>query len=301
VIDPEDFVDNTTCDTFTNGSVTLTYPNSVLALVKSDLEYWADDLSKAQPLRFTLNFWENDTDVRRYRDAVEYCKALNLSRTLPFSSPFTSIHPPTHTNPHICSGDSISRAYGLEAILFHLNSTYSASTASYSFTGYRNSTQSSQLLQFAHPQCTSSSPVVFDGGLIEPGTDWSPRLVPTPKDYPRVTARFDSRAAEFEITATLGTYTAGRGTGASVSGQGSVPKSFLGGDVRIRFQGTLDAARSDELLANPGNGTPLWRPTLGFEKALDGSVIKTSGGAGVSAGWTAGVGLLAVLIVFGGL
>jgi hypothetical protein len=88
-----------------------------------------------------------------------------------------------------------------------------------------------------------------------------------------MTARFHNQAAAFETMATLSTYTAGRGAG---------PTSHLGGDVTIRFEGRLDGARrSDELLANLTNRMPVWRPTLGFEKALNGSKITTSGDAGV--------------------
>lgn len=70
MIEPGSFVANTTCDTFTNGTVTIRYPNSVLGLIKSDLEYWSDDISKAEPLGFELNFWDNGTDVYHYNDAV---------------------------------------------------------------------------------------------------------------------------------------------------------------------------------------------------------------------------------------
>ena len=118
--------------------------------------------------------------------------------------------------------------------------------------------------------------------------------MPTPRDYPRVTARFDNETAALEITGTIGTYTAGRGTG---------PTSYLGGDVTIRFEGRRDDARSDVLEASHGDGTPVWRATLGVERTLDGDKVggSASEAAGVRAEWTVGAVLMVGFFVFGGL
>jgi hypothetical protein len=130
---------------------------------------------------------------------------------------------------------------------------------------------------------------VFDGGLIQPGHDWAPRKMPNATDYPRVTGQFDNRTVSFEIKATLGANTASRGSG---------PQSYLGGEVTIKFEGKLDEARSDELQANPNNGTPIWKPTLGLEKTLNGSKVATSEGTSVRSEWTLGAVLLAGLFIF---
>lgn len=71
-----------------------------------------------------------------------------------------------------------------------------------------------------------------------------------PEIAPTISGRFDNKSASFAL---MGLY------------QASLPdEPRWAGPISISFLGSVDSARSDELLA--GN-QPAWNPTLGFSKS----------------------------------
>ena len=75
-----------------------------------------------------------------------------------------------------------------------------------------------------------------------------------PEIAPTISGRFDNKSASFAL---MGLY------------QASLPdEPRWAGPISISFLGSVDSARSDDLLA--GN-QPAWNPTLGFSKSDSGA------------------------------
>lgn len=57
-IEPQDFVDDTECDTFSPGPIEVSYENSLLAIVKSN----PYDLDKNE-VTFSLKYWDKSLNI----------------------------------------------------------------------------------------------------------------------------------------------------------------------------------------------------------------------------------------------
>jgi hypothetical protein len=147
-----------------------------------------------------------------------------------------------------------------------------AENASYSFTGYRNYSIAPQNLLFTGPQCFAASLTTakYNGILLEfdPDEENGSRVNLTVGGPPTVSARFDGKSASLEIKGMLSS---------SSKKEGANDVVYLGGPITISFLGSIDDSRSDELLSNSLNGTPIWNETLGYSKLLSGEEVKKEG------------------------
>lgn len=136
---------------------------------------------------------------------------------------------------------------------WNLNATHISDT-SYSFTGKRNNaTTSHESFKFNYKSCNDSSDSTYSGIVLEPG-DAKSRFGKMPEIAPTISGRFDNKSASFALT---GLY------------QASLPdEPRWAGPISISFLGSVDSARSDELLSGK---QPAWNPTLGFSKSDSGA------------------------------
>lgn len=155
----------------------------------------------------------------------------------------------------------------------------------YSFTGYRNSTTSPQWLRFNYTGCAGRALALYNGTMA--GAQPSASSNVSLNSEPRVSGRFSNDSAWLEMT---GVY-----RGQSVAG------SVLAGDVTISFNGTIDEVRSDGLVPNTHDSTPIWRSTLGYDKDLTGQrpLAQQGTGSSVRARWGPTVGVLGLMALCG--
>ncbi|RDL40267.1 uncharacterized protein BP5553_00246 [Venustampulla echinocandica] len=239
-IDPQDFMDDEECDTFTDGPVEVSY-DSLFSIFKS-----SRGSRSPNQVNFALRYWD---------------KSLNLT--------------PSHNN----WDGPINDITDIESVdlnrydqpagrpSWNLNSTY-VSGSSYSFSGYRNdSLDPSFSLRFNYSQCSTSILGEYAASVIDPPfKSVTSNLQVT--DFTTVSGRFDNNSASLEIKGTIRA-----ASSRNVKGN----PSYLAGPVTITFLGTLDGNRSDNLLPNK-NGTPIWESTLGYSKTMYGT--KNAGGRG---------------------
>jgi hypothetical protein len=153
----------------------------------------------------------------------------------------------------------------------------------YSFTGYRNST-SSQPLRLNYTRCASPPLALHNGTIAGTQSSFSPTIGVISE--PRVSGKFSNGSASLEIK---GVY-----QGQSVEG------SLLRGNVTISFNGTIDEVRSDRLVPNTHDSTPIWQSTLGYEKDLTGQRPLAQQGVGrkLGVGWSQMVGVLSLMALY---
>lgn len=170
-----------------------------------------------------------------------------------------------------------------------LNSTH-ISGSSYGFEGYRNNSIQSQAIKFNYSQCHTASLAEYQGIILEYDEDYengssTDLIVSGP---PLVTARFDNQSASISIRGVF--------IGSAAS-EGSEEMNYLGGPITVSFLGSVDTIRSDGLLPNPVNGTPLWNETMGYVFDVNGKEIR-SGALGREhiGGWLVMLSVLAVSI-----
>lgn len=154
---------------------------------------------------------------------------------------------------------------------------------SYSFTGNRHWNHAPQTIRFNYTECASPSLALYNGTLLPARARSSDNITITIE--PTVYGTFNNKSATLEIT---GAYQ-GKSQGGSV----------LEGNITIRFNGTIDEARSDRLVSNSHGMVPIWESTLGYERTLTGEKPKAQIGSGgrVRAGWAWVVATVTLLVV----
>lgn len=140
------------------------------------------------------------------------------------------------------------------------------SGSSYAFEGYRNDSIRSQAIKFNYSQCRTASLAEYQGIILEYDPEYengstTDLVVPGP---PVVSARFDNQSASITLKGVF--------IGSAAS-EGRDEMNYLGGPITISFLGRVDQVRSDGLLPNPVNGTPLWNETVGYVFDLNGKEI----------------------------
>lgn len=246
-IEPQDYDDDTDCDTFTDGDIKIEYENSILAIVKPN-SYYEDP----HDFEFGLTYYDKTTNITPtsfssgnspVNDVVSLQSVREwVAKSYHFSSVELTC----------CRMDSYT-SQGLAPWRF--NSSLVANSM-YSFTGYLNNSESYDgiSIQFNHSTCRSTEPKVWSLGTqyLDTSIDGTGK-----SEFPTVSGRFDNNSAFLEI----------RGTFSGFPAQvGSNDETALGGLVTVQFHGQIDNARSDELLFR--NDTPQWKQTLGFSRML---------------------------------
>ncbi|KAJ4292539.1 hypothetical protein N0V90_009202 [Kalmusia sp. IMI 367209] len=255
---PQNYVEHSDCDTFAPGPIVISFSNSLLAVTQTNGYLIKGNHDVANPLAFSLKFWDSGVNV---------LPDGNMN-----DGPIKEIQEisSVEMNKKDKPGDTTA------APPWHLAATHDAALT-YSFTGYRNATNSPQLLRFNYTQCASPSLGLYNGMILEAHSVFSPTINITTE--PRVSASFSNESASLEIKGVF--------QGKSDGG------SFLGGNVTISFEGKIDEARSDQLVSNTHDGTPVWEATLGYKKTLTGEEPEVLQGFGrklqVDWGWMVGV------------
>lgn len=65
-IDPQDFIEDSDCDTRWGGPIEVTYENSLLAIVKSNRH-----IKEQNELTFALKFWDKSLNMTPIRDDAD--------------------------------------------------------------------------------------------------------------------------------------------------------------------------------------------------------------------------------------
>ncbi|KFY17098.1 hypothetical protein V491_05119 [Pseudogymnoascus sp. VKM F-3775] len=116
-----------------------------------------------------------------------------------------------------------------------------------------NGTTRHTSFKFDYKSCNNPSDSTYSGIVLEPG-DGDASFGKMPEIAPTISGRFDNKSASFALT---GLY------------QATLPdEPRWGGPISISFLGSVDSARSDELLSS---NQPSWNPTLGFSKSTSSS------------------------------
>ncbi|KAF2751323.1 hypothetical protein M011DRAFT_483258 [Sporormia fimetaria CBS 119925] len=252
-IEPQDFIDDSECDTLFNKAVEIVYENSMLAITKEN-EY----IENANPLAFSLRYWDKTANI-----------------TPPWYSPDGPVDGVTD----VSSVKFLTEDRPIGSIEPYWNLTSShISGSSYSFEGYRNYSINPQVLYFNYSQCRTLSLAEYQGIVLEYDPDdengsLSDLRVLGP---PVVQARFDNQSASITITGVF------QGSARSDDPE---EMNYLGGPVTISFLGRIDEERSDGLLPNRNNGTPVWNQTLGYDKGVDGKPLQKGAGSRAESGY----------------
>ncbi|KFY91328.1 hypothetical protein V500_04714 [Pseudogymnoascus sp. VKM F-4518 (FW-2643)] len=223
------------CINFEDQTVEVSY-KAVLAVTKSDNTTSYGDKN---PMMVVLRAWPDDLDVAAGNAKDIY----NFGASDELAINFNSIDPPYHSYP---IGISTQKYWDFNAT--HI------SDSSYSFTGKRNNgTTSHDNFKFDYRSCNNPSDSTYSGIVLEPG-DGEAKFGKMHEIAPTISGRFDNKSASFAL---MGLY------------QASLPdEPRWAGPISISFLGSVDSARSDELLAA---NQPAWNPTLGFSKSDSGA------------------------------
>ncbi|KAF9731124.1 hypothetical protein PMIN03_012751 [Paraphaeosphaeria minitans] len=167
--------------------------------------------------------------------------------------------------------------------LWNLAAFHNAALA-YSFTGYRDSTPSPQTLRFHYTQCGGPALALYNGTIA--GTQSLHVSNISLISEPWVRGKFSNGSASLEIK---GIY-----QGQSTEG------TLLTGNVTIGFNGTIDEVRSDRLVPNTHDSTPIWQSTLGYDKDLTGNrpLVQLVAGSSTWMGWGQTIGVLGLMALY---
>ncbi|KAL6857403.1 hypothetical protein ACO1O0_004838 [Amphichorda felina] len=235
-IEPEDYDDETECDTFTNGEpVEVSYEDSVLGILASDRYY-----SDPHPFEWVLRYYDKTTNIT--------------------PTNFASGNSPVNDIETLQSLDDMAGFYSYDndGPVWWKYDTTLVSDLVYAFSGFYNSSKDAGDLgpiSFNYSSCHSSEPTLWGGYFLGPDHDVDGL---NGASHPRISGRFDNSSVFLEITGTF------KGVGYT---DDKNDESTLGGAISIRFVGQIDGDRSDDMIPTH-NDTPLWNPTLGYSTML---------------------------------
>ncbi|KAJ4358042.1 uncharacterized protein N0V89_002621 [Didymosphaeria variabile] len=263
-LQPQDSMRDIGCGDFSSGPIAI-FNNSLLAVTQTNGHLVLENHDAANPLAFSLKFWNSDLNI---------LPSGNMNDgPIKDIQDISSVQMNTKDTP---DDPTAAPPWNLTA--------YHDAALTYSFTGYRNSTVSPQALRFNYTQCATRSLAVYNGTIVGAQSSCSPNT--SINSVPRVSGRFSNGSASLEI----------QGFYQGKSNQGSLVE----GNVTINFNGTIDEIRSDRLVSNTHDSTPIWQSTLGYEKDLTGQRPPSQQGVGktLEVGWSQLLGILALMALY---
>ncbi|KAK2806521.1 hypothetical protein FQN50_005804 [Emmonsiellopsis sp. PD_5] len=129
-------------------------------------------------------------------------------------------------------------------------------------------------VQFNHSSC-SFNQELYAGGILAPAN--TSHLENLHVQTPQLRGQFDNSSASLSIDGFF-----------AVNAPNDRTEGMLAGPVTVDFLGSIDRARSDDML-KPVNDTPMWDQTLGFKRDMNGEVSSAArvlGGLSAVFGYT---------------
>ncbi|KAK7186955.1 hypothetical protein PSPO01_07084 [Paraphaeosphaeria sporulosa] len=266
-VQPQNAFQQKECERFAPGPIIVSYNTSLLAVTQTNGHLVQENHDAANPLAFSLRFWNAGLKILPAESMdtgpVRDIQDISSDRMNTKDTPDDPKAPP----------------------LWNLAASHNAALA-YSFTGYRNSTTSPHSLRFNYTRCAGHALASYNGTIT--GTQSLSMSNVSLNSEPRVSGQFSNGSASLEIK---GIY-----QGQSMQG------ALLTGNVTISFNGTIDEVRSDRLVPNTHDSTPIWQSTLGYEKDLTGNrpLVQLGASSSMRIGWgrtIGGLGLMALYTV----